>query len=722
MNRPKMIVASMLTLAVLMGSLPVFAAKKQQEAEPVTLTATGQKYQAAYESQLKKLEAELKAKVPKISEQKVAAYESAIADENAAKVKLAAAQNEMGAIDKARGLVGHAKNKWIKGAEQGIAKAKAALKNAKTGVEKEAAEKQLADWQKNLKAGQEALKERQAKYDRLVKSEDKIKKSIEDAQAGLAKAQANVAKAMKAMNVDQALLSDKLDKELAQYMILKTATPKGLAMFAQQGKAQHKLVTDMLNDTDMMVQMLVADGPTDNRYGDALTIYDNIQKASDKASEGTLQRLAMAIALEHAKPIAQRNPKAATDAPSHVDPVGRYLQYEKAFLNDELDPYFKDQSVYNMRFVVDGSEPDETLVWGREMLRNYRPDHITTDADRWRYVAAVRTEVRYGSQENKFDKDELQFYQNILSNGGICGRRAFFGRFILRAFGNPTTARPQRGHAALVRWTPNGWATVLGAGWGSGWTKTRYKADRDFLANVQAREKGGDEFIAVQRARWIGELDGEKGVYGLLDQKNQPDFWHGVALNKQREIINKAGAEELAGVGEELGEANETEVKYAFVSPKIKDADRKIHVESNGSIVIPAAATTKPTESTGKILFMDSVLGGKQLHYGRIGGDQDFEYTFDAPAAGKYNLTMKIASPSQKQKVMIIVNGKSQEVELPYTVGVFDDSKPIAVDLVKGKNTITFSRKGITKEREPKGFTLKQITLTPAGGRVSDAR
>ena len=77
-------------------------------------------------------------------------------------------------------------------------------------------------------------------------------------------------------------------------------------------------------------------------------------------------------------------------------------------------------------------------------------------------MAAVRTDIKYGSQDNKYDKDELQFFQNILMNGGVCGRRAFFGRFILRAFGIPTTARPQPGHAALAHWTPDGWVICLG--------------------------------------------------------------------------------------------------------------------------------------------------------------------------------------------------------------------------------------------------------------------
>ena len=88
-----------------------------------------------------------------------------------------------------------------------------------------------------------------------------------------------------------------------------------------------------------------------------------------------------------------------------------------------MDPYFDKHEAWELRYVVNGNEPDEILTWGREMLRNYRPDMITTNNDRWRSVSLVRTCVRYGSQENKNDKPELQFFQNILMNGGICGRR-----------------------------------------------------------------------------------------------------------------------------------------------------------------------------------------------------------------------------------------------------------------------------------------------------------
>jgi formylglycine-generating enzyme required for sulfatase activity len=428
----------------------------------------------------------------------------------------------------------------------------------------------------------------------------------------------------KADRLNRFLASDALDGKLAKYVVLFEATPRGLAEFAQQGKEQAALVEQMLANADLMKQMLVADGAKAERqgrghgparYGQAMTIYADIQKASDKAADGVLQRLALAIALEHAVPISQRNPKAATDAPATVDPVKRYLQYEKAYLGGELDPGFERLSAWDLRFVVDGNEPDETLVWGREMLRNYRPDHIYTSNYGWRYVSIVKTDVKYGSGNVKYDRPELQFFQNILMNGGVCGRRAFFGRFILRAFGIPTTARPSRGHGALAHWTPKGWVVCLGGGWGAGWTKTRYKKDLDFLATTQARNHR-KAYLKVKRAQWVGDVVGEKRTYG--DHDGTPAFWNGVALRTQRAIIKEAKSVTLDAVGEDLGEANEPTVAEEVAASPVMPEDRKIIYGEDGAISIPAAAYSKPSGNTRDVIAMKSFAGGLQIFLPRF--------------------------------------------------------------------------------------------------------
>ena len=409
-----------------------------------------------------------------------------------------------------------------------------------------------------------------------------------------------------------------------KYVVLLEATPRGLAEFAQQEREQAVLVEQMLADADLMKQMLVAEGANaaregrgygPARYGQAMKIYTDIQKASDKAADGVLQRLGLAIGLEHAVPIAQRNPKAATDAPTTVDPVKRYLQYEKAYLGGELDPGFERLSAWNLRFVVDGNEPDETLVWAREMLRNYHPDHIYTSNYGWRYVSIVKTDVKYGSGDVKYDRPELQFFQNILMNGGVCGRRAFFGRFILRAFGIPTTARPSRGHAALAHWTPKGWVVCLGGGWGAGWTKTRYKKDLDFLASTQARNNR-KAYLKVKRAQWVGDVLGEKRTYG--EHAGTPAFWNGVALHTQRAIIQEAKAVTLDALGEDLGEANEPTVAEKVMASPVTPEDKKIAYGEDGVISIPAAAYSKPSGNTREVFAMKSFAGGLQIFLPRF--------------------------------------------------------------------------------------------------------
>ncbi len=425
--------------------------------------------------------------------------------------------------------------------------------------------------------------------------------------------------------LNQLLASDALDAKFTKYVVLLEATPRGLAEFAQQGTKQAALVKKMLADTDLLKQMLVADGANAKRegrrgygpaqYGQAMKIYTDIQNVTKKAATGVLQRLALAISLEHAVPIGQTNPTAQTDAPETVDPVKRHLHYETAYLGGELDPAFERLSTWELRMVANGDEPDETLAWGREMLRNYRPDHIYNSNFGWRYVSIVGSDVKYGSGDVKYDRPELQKYQNILMNGGVCGRRAFFGRFILRAFGIPTTARPSRGHAALAHWTPKGWVVNLGGAWGCGWTSTRYKKDVDFLASTQARSNK-QAYLRVKRAQWVGDVLGEKRTYGEHDENHA--FWNGVALRTQRAIIEEAKAVTLDALGEDLGEANESTVAEKVIASPVRPEDRKIIYGEDGVISIPAAAYSKPSGNTRDVFAMKSFGGGLQIFLPRF--------------------------------------------------------------------------------------------------------
>ena len=542
---------------------------------------------------------------------------------------------------------------------------------------------------------------------RKAKDKDAAAKTQEDAKAALAaatkKARAEVDLMLPALA--GLLGSDKLDGKLVKAVVLAEATPRGLAEFAQQSPENEKLVEKLLADTGLMKQMLLAEGAAGGRYGEAMKIYTDILRTSPNAGEGVLRRLALGTSLEHAVPVQQRNPDAITDGPATVDPVKRYQHFEKAYLAGELDPGFKDLTAWDLRFIGNGDESDEMLAWGREMLRNYRPDHIQTEDTRWRYVEAVKTDVKYGSQDQKNDDPALGFYQNIINTGGVCGRRAFFGRFILRAFGVPTLARPQPGHATLVHWTPVGWVINLGASWG--WGTVEGNFDTDFLAMTQAR-KVEASYPEVKRAQWLGTIFGETKATGFGSPAS--GFWNAVALYRQREIVDKANAVTLAAVGTDIGEANESKEKEEIKKVEIPEAEKKIAISQNGIITIPAVACSKPENSTAKIRFMKSHGGGMQLHYNRNGAAEEFEYTFDAPGAGKYTLDALVVTVSPAQHLLVNVNGADEpsDIAAPYTIGKWERTAPVEVTLVKGKNHFRFSRPDPVK-----GMTIKEFTLKP---------
>ena len=712
-NKWKSIAMLAVTLAVGMGA----GAAEEKAADRVSLNERGQALEKQYASQLEALKSDIMKRLPKMDEQKTAAFKAACDAIHMVRTEMDAARKNLDNVKDAQGLVSHAKNNWIGGAEAGIAKEEENVKKAKTDAERRTAQEALAKWQESKQKGLEALKERQASLDKVKANEPQWLQQHEEAESQLSEANARVLSALKALDPARILASDELDADLAKFVVLLEATPGGLALFAQQGEAQEELIRKMLADPDLMLQMLMADGAKGGNYGQAMQIYTDILETSERTREGFLRRLALAVALEHAAPRDQRNAIALTDAPKTVDPVKRYLAYEKAYLNDELDPAFKDLSVYEYMMVVDGPEPDEISAWGRQMLRNYRPDHITMSDYRWRYVNVVRSDVEYRDEYRSnrippdWDRPELQFYQNILMNGGVCGRRSFFGQFILRAFGIPCIARPSLGHGALAHWTPDGWVVCLAGGWGIGWTKTRYWKDLDFHENVQARESG-EKFMQVKRAQWIGDVMGEKRTFGLCE-KGAPAFWYGVSLYVQRVIVEEAKAVALAAVGVDIGEANETKEKVEIENASMTDADRKIVVGPDGTITIPAVGCSKPTESTSKIILMRSFGEGFQLHYNRTGGaNQEFEYTFEVPKAGTYELTALVATPSWKQHLFVSTNGSKEkaDIAMPHTVGMWETTAPVELTLAAGRNVLTFSR----EHKDLKGVSIKELTLTPA--------
>ena len=525
--------------------------------KPAVLSEAAQSLEKTYANELSTLRAEIEKALPRIDPALLAAFKRATENMKKAEAEAEAAQKEFGKIGSAKGLIDHAKGKWIGGADKGIAQTQAKLKGATTAAEREAATAELAKWQKNKDDGLAALKERQANYDALKKREPELARANETAKAAAAKAKDAEMAASNALlaAVGSVLDTEVLDAKLVRSAVLAGATTKGLAEFAGQGTPQKELVDLLLSDTRLMKAMLEAGGAKFGKYGQAMEILSAIGKVATKSGDPVLQRLALAVALEHAQPIAQGNAKDDANAPAFVDPVKRYQHYEKAYLAGELDSAFKNLTTWEMRHVVNSDAPDHILAWGRAMLRNYRPDHIYNPDYGWRYANTVRTEVPYGSQNVKNDLPSLQQYQNIIMNGGVCGRRAFFGRFMLRAFGIPTWGVTQRAHAALSHWTPKGWVVNLGAGFDhSWWDKDEVPlSGSDFLIETKARAHG-EKFLPVLRARWVSLALGEQAYNGRRNIEG--GLWSRLAQLKSVSLASSVAT--LGPLGQELGEAYES--------------------------------------------------------------------------------------------------------------------------------------------------------------------
>jgi chemotaxis protein histidine kinase CheA len=670
----------------------------QAGADPaVKLTAAGEALRARYAEELKALQVEIAAALPAIDAQKLAVLESARAAASTATDERTKAQANLGKVREAQALVEHAKGKWIGGAEKGIAQAQAAQKKATTDAERAAAAADLAKWQANKEDGLKALKERQAALEKVKADEAKLRQASQTAEAALAKAQADEAAAAKVILGDakSVLVDDKLEPKLVKAAVLTEATPLGLAQFAQQGSEQQALVDKLLADPELMKEMLVAGGAAGGRYGHAAQILADIQKASPRAGKGFLYRVAVATGLAHAAPIAQRNSEAETEALASVDPVKRYLHYEKAYLNGELDAAFPKLTTWEYRYVVDSYAPDEMLAWGREMLRNYRPDHVTNADYGWRYSGAVRTDVAYRHSNEYTDSADLGFFQNVCKNGGICGRRAFFGRYIVQAFGLPARPFTQPKHAAIVRWTPAGWVVNLGAGWPSGWF--REQTGPEFLLDTQARRLP-HEYQRVLRAEWVSTVLGEQKA--ATKKSTTVGVWKQLADLEKKMIVAAANPKELAALGSDLAEANEPDDKKAAAVEKatVTDADKKIATAASGEITVPAAACG------GGNHLVKSYTGGLQM----IWGGKPVSCVVEVPQAGTYRLAARVVTVHGDQTLALTLNGgkKPIDVPVPFTVGAWQKTEPVEVTLVQGKNTLTFAKAAQV-------FALKDFTLTP---------
>jgi hypothetical protein len=557
--------------------------------------------------------------------------------------------------------------------------------------------------------------EARAKWNGLAGSNEELNATEKKAQDDLREQIQNEAMdAAGALIADLApvLSSDALDPKLMRIAILTHGTPRGLAEFSQQGATQEKLLDQLFSDEALMRQVLDAEGANGGEYGEMMEVYTAILEKSERAREigSIFQRLALGTAIH--MPWLKGKPDRGIHGIVHADSdgieqVARYLHYEKAYLDGELDPAFKDMNTWECRFITNSEYSNEDLAWTRQMMRVYRPDHITTDDQQWRYVRFIKSDVPYCSTTH--DPSLGTRPQMEAALGGICGRRAFLGRLTTRAFGIPTRKSTQTAHAAMSRWTPDGWAICLGAWWSVAYCGPQ--DGLDFLLDSQAREFE-DEYQLTRRAQWIGNAFGEEDVNMARGQFGKGGgFWDGLAFANKQIIVKKAEVKalELAG-GMKLGESDELLGDEVGEEIEIPEEFQQVTVAGDGAITLPAIACYSPRKSSDRILFLKSWDEGYQLHYSRLGQRPElFKYRVEVPAEGEYELTALAATVSPNLELLVRVNrDEPAPFAMPFTKGAWETSKPMRLKLAEGRNTIS-----VTARTPNRGVSIKNWQLKP---------
>ena len=501
-----------------------------------------------------------------------------------------------------------------------------------------------------------------------------------------------------------------LDADMVLCAVLHDATPLGLASFAARGPAEEGLVWRLLNDTELMRDMLVAGGPANNQYGPAVEIFSAINGSSselarrapppgapwdDRNQTTVLRRLALGTALAHAVPIAVA---FQTDG-STVDPVARYLNYERAYLAGDLDPAFEVLTAFECMMVADSDALEEDLVWLRTTMANFRPDYIAREYT-WRYTQAVHQEVPYGDPVCPNTGVCNGHYSQIPIAGGECGWRAFFSRFARKAFGMPTWGVTQPGHAAMSSWSPEGgWTIQLGASWYYSWWGPR--SGDDFFLEAQSREVRAD-FQSVLRGGWVAKARGEPPVSIDWVPSNPRAYgkggvWGAAMLYAKKIAVNATAPLPPRPVGPSVVP---TKVAALVAAWPAKWPAPKVTTDSNGTIFIPGAALSYVNRSAAVSTMKSFDLLGEQLVI--IDGNyvdpaaSSFAFDISVPEAGERYLTANFSTWHIDIDLLLRVNNASDDqlITIPvfYTVGYWNLSQPVKISLKAGTNVLTFMR------------------------------
>jgi|AntRauTorckE5430_2_1112549.scaffolds.fasta_scaffold00157_3 hypothetical protein len=493
---------------------------------------------------------------------------------------------------------------------------------------------------------------------------------------------------------------------LLQSTILHRATTQ-LAAYASQGHVEARKVHTLLHDASLMKSLLLNGGPKAGQFLSMLSIYYNILDASHRAKSGStsndiFHRLALAVALEHASPMK------VFDTNDIIDPIGRYTHYENAYLKGELDPSFPILNVWELRMVVNCDASNDEIEWCRNMLRNYRPDHIIERNEQWKYCMIVKSDVRYKCPE--WAPNTPRTYKQMISGGGKCGPRAWFGRFACKSFGVPTWGVRQPAHAAMSKWTPNnGWIICLG---GPNWKKSYWEDCNGVEFDIEARARNCHDLY--QKVLWLdcfAAINGEGSIGSRNRQHYQTRsveqrFWSELSMLQKKSM---AACVEKESYPRQRDDKQVKTLVESIIGHQTASAE-SILIEPGGRIIIPAGASLTP--KSAKVIYMKSFNSTNSGHQAHLQEDGSLEFQIRTKQDQSYRLVARVVNVhANPGPLKLLINSSSSKkdyvIEIPYTEGYWTESKNIEVHLPAGMNRLRFYRE------EGLGLTIKEFLLAP---------
>lgn len=121
------------------------------------------------------------------------------------------------------------------------------------------------------------------------------------------------------------------------------------------------------------------------------------------------------------------------------------------------------------------------------------------------------------------------------------------------------------------------------------------------------------------------------------------------------------------------------------------------------------------------VTTMKSFSGGMQIYYhcGQPAWKKHhpFQYIVKASRSGRYEIQAKVVSVKPTEYLNLLVNHSSAPVTItiPWTNGMWQQTKPVEITLIRGDNTLTFDR-GKDTGFPAKGIfalSIKNFVLTP---------